>query len=86
MQTEQEMKVGPKGQVVIPSVFRNALKISPGSKVVVRLIDNRVVLEKKKAVDVALEFEKMSKRGRSVRKIDPHAYEEEMQLRLKTIL
>jgi AbrB family looped-hinge helix DNA binding protein len=86
MQIEEEMKVGPKGQVVIPSVFRNALKISAGSKVVVRLENDKVVVEKKKAPDVALESEKMAKRGRSIRKIDPHAYEEELHARLKTFL
>jgi len=86
MQIEEEMKVGPKGQVVIPTVFRRALKISAGSKVIVRLENDKVVVKKKKVLDVALEFEKMAKRGRSVRKIDPHAYEEELQARLKTIL
>jgi AbrB family looped-hinge helix DNA binding protein len=86
LQIEEEMKVGPKGQVVIPSVFRSVLKISPGSKVVVRLEDDRVVVEKKKIPDVALEFEKMAKRGRSTRRIDPHAYEKELQERLKISL
>ena len=86
MQIEEEMKVGPKGQVVIPTVFRRALKISAGSKVIVRLENDKVVVKKKKVLDVALEFEKMAKRGRSVRKIDPHAYEEELHARLKTIL
>lgn len=31
---EEEMTVGPKGQVVIPKAMRKALKIHPGSKVI----------------------------------------------------
>ena len=85
MQIEEEMKVGPKGQVVIPSVFRRALKISPGSKVVVRLDNDKVVVEKKKVLEVALEFDKMARRGPPVRKIDPHAYEQELQERFKSV-
>ena len=52
----------------------------------VTLDNDKAVVEKKKVLDVALEFEKMAKRGRSTRKIDPHAYKEELQERLKKIL
>jgi AbrB family looped-hinge helix DNA binding protein len=79
MLVEEEMKVGPKGQVVIPRVFRSALKIAPGSKVIVRLENDRVVVEKRKTLDAALEFEKLAKRGRSVDRIPPHAYEEQFE-------
>lgn len=34
---EEEMTVGPNGQVVIPRAMRKALKIHPGSKVVFKL-------------------------------------------------
>ena len=81
MFVEEEMKVGPKGQVVIPRIFRSALKISPGSKVVVRLENNRVILEKKKILDAAAEFERIAKSGRSVNRIFPHLYEEEFENR-----
>ena len=43
---EEEMTVGPKGQVVIPRAMRKVLKIQPGSKVVFRLEDGRAILEK----------------------------------------
>ncbi|MDA4130266.1 MAG: AbrB/MazE/SpoVT family DNA-binding domain-containing protein [Thaumarchaeota archaeon] len=82
MLVEEEMKVGPKGQVVIPRVFRSALKISPGTKVIVRLENERVVLEKKKMPNAADEFERIAKRGRSVSKLSPHLYEEELEKRL----
>ena len=78
---EEEMKVGPKGQVVIPSVFRSALKINPGSKVVVRLENDRVVLEKRVKLDAAAEFERIAKSGRSVNRVSPHMYEEEFEKR-----
>ena len=61
---EREIKVGPKGQIVIPKVFRSALKINPGSKVVVRLENGRVVVEKKRTPDAAAEFERIAKNGR----------------------
>jgi AbrB family looped-hinge helix DNA binding protein len=82
MLIEEEMKVGPKGQVVIPRVFRSALKISPGMKVTVRLENERVILEKKKTQDAAAEFEGIAKRGRSLSKVSPHLYEEEFEERL----
>jgi AbrB family looped-hinge helix DNA binding protein len=78
---EEEMKVGPKGQVVIPRMFRNALKINPGSKVVLRLENEKMVLEKKPKLDAAAEFERIAKSGRSVSKIAPHMYEEEFERR-----
>lgn len=77
---EEEMKVGPKGQVVIPQIFRNALKISPGSKVIVRLENDRVVVEKR-TFDAVAEFERIAKSGKSVGRISPHSYEEELKQR-----
>ena len=42
----EEMKVGPKGQVVIPRAIRKALKIEPGSKVTFTLENNKAIIEK----------------------------------------
>jgi len=78
---EQEMKVGSKGQVVIPRLFRSTLKIYPGSKVIVRLENDRVVVEKKAMLAAAAEFERIAKSGRSVNRISPHVYEEEFDNR-----
>ena len=77
---EDEMKVGPKGQVVIPQNIRKVLKIHPGSKVIFRLDDNKIILEKPNFDAVAV-FEKIAKKGSSVTKIDPHAYDEELEKR-----
>jgi AbrB family looped-hinge helix DNA binding protein len=38
----EEMKVGPKGQAVIPKVFRKYLGIDPGSNVVVALQGDKI--------------------------------------------
>ena len=81
MTVEEEMKVGPKGQVVIPRLFRKALKIIPGSNVIVRLENDRVVLERKGKLDAAVEFERIAKSGQSVAKVSPHMYEEELKKR-----
>lgn len=74
------MRVGPKGQVVIPTRFRKVLKIGPGSEVVFRLEGDRVVLEKE-TTDPLRTFEIVSRKGRSVSKINPHAYEDELEER-----
>jgi len=74
---EEEMKVGPKGQVVIPKFLRKALKISPGSKVVFRLEGERLVIEKP-SYDAVSVFEAIAKSEPSIRKVRPHLYEEEI--------
>ena len=74
---EEEMTVGPKGQVVIPSAMRKALKIHPGSKVVFRLEENRAIVEKQEIDSVAI-FERVARSGKTVRNLSPHEYEEEL--------
>ncbi len=76
---EEKMKVGPKGQVVIPKVFRKALGIAPGSKVVFELRENEVRIRKPKK-DVVRVFEKIAKSGKPVR-VKPHEYVEELEMR-----
>jgi AbrB family looped-hinge helix DNA binding protein len=77
---EEEMTVGPKGQVVIPSAMRKALKIQPGSKVVFKLEDNRAIVEKQETDSVSV-FERVARAGKTVRNISPHEYENELQER-----
>ncbi len=74
------MKVGPKGQVVIPRVMRKALKISPGSKVLFKLDDGKLILEKP-SVDAVAVFRKIAKKISYNEKIDPHQYQEEIEAR-----
>lgn len=77
---EEEMKVGPKGQVVIPRPLRKALKILPGSKVIFKLEEGKLTL-RKLAFDAVGTLEAIAREGPSVKKIDPHAYEEELDSR-----
>jgi len=79
---QEEMKVGPKGQVVIPRSLRKALNIHPGSKVIFKLDGGKLVLEKP-TLDAVGILETIAKKGPSVRRIDPHSYEEELGLRSK---
>lgn len=77
---EEEMTVGPKGQMVIPRAMRKALRIQPGSIVLFKLESNRAVVEKQ-AVDSVRVFEDVARRGRSVRHVSPHEYELELAKR-----
>jgi AbrB family looped-hinge helix DNA binding protein len=77
---EEEMKVGPKGQVVIPQTMRKALKIDPGSKIVFTLEDDRLILKKPNFDSVAV-FTKIAQQIHSNEKINPHEYEEELEQR-----
>ena len=77
---EEEMKVGPKGQVVIPRTMRKALRISPGSKVIFKLEDKRLILETP-SFDAVATFAKIAKQINYNKKIDPHQYEQELEKR-----
>ncbi|MEM2889700.1 MAG: AbrB/MazE/SpoVT family DNA-binding domain-containing protein [Candidatus Bathyarchaeia archaeon] len=74
------MKVGLKGQVVIPKVFRKILGIGPGSRVVFELDGNRLLI-RKRSVDVVKVFERIAKSGNLVKKIEPNEYVEELEER-----
>lgn len=77
---EEEMKVGPKGQVVIPKTMRKALKIEPGTKILFTLENDKLIL-KKPSFDGVAAFKKISEQIRSNEKINPHEYEEELEQR-----
>lgn len=75
----EKMKVGPKGQVVIPKVFRKSLGITPGSKVTFELHGDKLLV-KKSTIDAVKIFNQVAKSGKSV-KVSPHEYEEELEER-----
>ncbi len=44
---QEESKVGPRGQIVIPKVFRDALRLRPGERMLVELQGDRIVLRRR---------------------------------------
>ncbi len=80
---EITMKIGPKGQVVIPKPFRTAFKMTPGSDVVFSIEGDKLVLHKP-SVSTSDYFREMAQRRKKKLKFHPHeAYEEELEERLE---
>lgn len=78
-----QMTVGPKGQVVIPKLFRDNMGLSSGSKVVVELEESKIVIERSIGNPVK-EFERIAKMINSKEKIDSDKdYNEMMKQRWK---
>jgi len=75
-----KMRVGPKGQVVIPKSFRKILKVGPGSEIIFRLDGERVILEKESS-DPIRTLESIARKGKSISRINPHEYEDALEER-----
>lgn len=79
---EIKMKIGPKGQVVIPKPFRTAFKMTPGTDVVFSIEGDKLVLHKP-MTGTSDYFREMSKRRKKKLKMHPHEpYEEELEERV----
>lgn len=68
------MRLGPKGQVVIPKMFRDKYKIMPGSEVVIEGEGGGVLVRKRETDPFELLNrirEEVKREGKKV-KIDPH--------------
>lgn len=79
---EISSKVGPKGQVVIPKVLRDAFKIAPGSEVIFSVDGEKLVLRKVRKDAVSL-FESLARSRKRALRLHPHeAYEKEIEERL----
>ena len=78
---EIRKRLGPKGRIVIPKVFRDALKIGPGREVTLSIEDTKIVIRASlgDAVDV---FERIARSGKPATRFQPHgAYEREVRRR-----
>lgn len=81
---KQQMKIGPKGQVVIPKVFREYMGVGPGSTVVFELKKEGILIENP-SENVVEVFDKISKSKKSI-EVKPHeSYEEEVENRWKKL-
>jgi len=74
-------KVGPKGQIVIPKVFRDEYNISPGDEIMIEENNNLLVIEKPQE-DIIKKLENFAKKIK-LRKFNIHAIEEEYEERWK---
>jgi len=79
---EEEMTIGPKGQVVIPVALRKALKIVPGSKVIFKIDGDKIILEKLKTDSINV-FKDIAKKGKSINEITYDEYKNEIFKRNK---
>jgi len=58
---QQKMTVGPKGQVVIPKVFRDVEKIMPGNEVIFELKDEGILIKKQQEYNTIKIMEEIAK-------------------------
>ena len=75
-----EMKVGPKGQVVIPAVLRREFNIYPGKKIIIQESPQGLLI-KNQTPDPLKLFELIAKKKKT--KINLHAIEDELEERWK---
>ncbi len=77
---EVETKVGPKGQILIPKLLREEFNIMPGEEVILKETTTGVLVERP-ARNIAEKLENMAKKYGKKIKLNPHAYEEELEIR-----
>lgn len=78
------MKVGPKGQIVIPKLFREEKKIYPGDRVFIELKEEGIIIEKPVENPIKI-FEEVSKKGKSIKIDSDKDYEAMMEERWKKV-
>ena len=71
---EAKMRIGPKGQVVIPKLIRDEFGLAPGDEVLVGESPEGVIVKKLNENPVAV-FARAAKSKRRVKHVDLHGYE-----------
>ncbi|MBS3076877.1 AbrB/MazE/SpoVT family DNA-binding domain-containing protein [Candidatus Pacearchaeota archaeon] len=57
---ELKVRLGPKGQVVIPKIFRNMFKMHPGSEIIITFEKDKGVVIKKTEGRIAEKFKEIA--------------------------
>ena len=83
---EVKVKLGPKGQVVIPKLFRDEFKLEPGKEVVLKEEKEGVLI--KRGEDTVKAFKKLAEEATKLRKgkklkFDVHAIHEQYEKRAR---
>lgn len=84
---ELKVRLGPKGQIVIPKIFREAYKMYPEQQVIIIEQEEGVLIKKQTSDPLAI-LEKVSQEAEKKRKgkklkIDAHAIYEQYEKRAK---
>ena len=82
------VRLGPKGQIVIPKIFRNEINVYPGSEVIITLEPKTGVIIKKSTQDPIMLLEKISEEAAKRRKgkklkINAHGIYEQYEKRAR---
>lgn len=78
---QAKLKIGPKGQILIPQYMREAIGMVPGGEIMVEMTPQGVLIEKPKdnLIEFIQEFRKSGPMAKDFKKI----YEEQLKQRYK---
>ncbi len=73
---ELKVRLGSKGQVVIPKIFRESYKIYPNQEAIITAVDEGVLI-KKNDINIIEKLREMAKEAKKIRKGRPFTYKKE---------
>lgn len=71
---ELKVRLGPKGQIVIPQIFRNFFKLLPGEEVIITIERDKGVLIRRRDENIAEKLKAIAKEASKHRKGKPFNY------------
>ena len=80
-----EIKVGPKGQILIPKLLRDEFNIMPGDELILKETEHGMLIEKPLTEDPIKKMMEIANKYGKKLKIDNHAYEKEIEERWNKI-